>query len=142
MRSRVSGAWSDVDQLEMRAEDERLAMVVDKTEHLLAHLVRVAAVRAHACDPDHRRLPEVLVGDLGHGHVEGVAELGGEGAHHLTLVLEGFAVRYLDRDGQRADDHVPSASPETGWSSQGVEQFLAEDLQLLEVVPRRARRRL
>src|SRR3984957_21251754 len=106
MRSRVSGAWSDVDQLEMRAEDERLAMVVDKTQHLLAHLICVPAVRAHARAPNHPRLPEILVGDLGHGDVERVAELGRERPHHLALVLEGFSVRYLERDRQRADDHV------------------------------------
>src|SRR5487761_1188776 len=105
MRSRVGGVWSDVDQLEMRAEDERLAMVVDKTQHLLAHLVRVPAVRAHARNPDHRRLPQILVRYLCNRDVERVAQLGRERAHHLTLVLEGFAVRYLDRDRQRADDH-------------------------------------
>src|SRR5579864_4111046 len=106
MRSRVSGAASDVDQLEMRTEDERLAVVVDEAQNLLAHLVRVPAVRAHARNPDHRGLPEVLVRDLGDGDVERVAQLRGERAHHLTLVLEGFAVRNLEGDRQRADDHM------------------------------------
>src|ERR1700730_16239918 len=98
MRSRVSGACSDVDQLEMRPEDERLALVVDEAQDLLAHLVRVPAVRAHAGDPDHRRLPEVLVSNFGHRDVERVAKLCGERTHHLALVLEGSAVRYLEGD--------------------------------------------
>jgi hypothetical protein len=49
----------------------------------------MAVVGVDGDDGQARALPEVLVLDLGHGHVEPVAELGLQAAQGLPLVLQG-----------------------------------------------------
>src|SRR4029077_10955201 len=76
-RSSVGGAArrltgrSQVEELEARLGDQRLPLVLDVAQHLLADLVGVAAVAADAGDPQGGQLPGVLVVDLGDGDVEG-----------------------------------------------------------------------
>src|SRR5438477_7003630 len=96
---------SYMEQFEARPGDQRLAVIVDEAKHLLAHLVGMAAVRADADHTDDRGLPEILVAHLGDGHVEGLAQAGGQRAQHLPLVLQRGAGRNLKVDGESADDH-------------------------------------
>ena len=60
-------------------------------------------------DRDTRPLPEVLVLDLGHGHVVAVAHAGFEAPQRLALVLERPRAREMQVEGQQADHHEPQA---------------------------------
>ena len=62
-------------------------------------------------DGQARALPEVLMLDLGHGHVEPVAELGLQAAQSLALVLQGAGAGEMQVEGEQSDDHGPILGP-------------------------------
>src|SRR5580704_12189413 len=67
---------------------------------------------------DHRALPDILMIELGYGHVEMVAQLVLQAAKNLTFILQRSRVGNVEFQGEKADWHF-------ALRASGPERFFA-----------------